>query len=415
MGCAWYSVGRDTEPELIVDAPASPVRALVIASEPGERLVVGGIGLVERWRRSLAQHGVGAIEVTSVEELPARLASATTPVVVAWSDHVAEHLAIEAFAETAAECEPDTLRTLSVEGQSGIAPIVTLGVEVAHRAAELPREAFADADALLAAVGKAGMGKTSQRTVLEGYWSEVRDEASARRATWRLIDRLRWRPGGLVAKHLNRPISTRLSYLLVNTRVTPNQTTIAAFLIGAVGVVYIFMGGYWNTVIGTALLQVNSIVDGIDGELARVRHETSEFGAYLDSVCDEILNSAAMIGIGYELTRHVHGGHPLYLALGTFAGVMSFVYALVHWHCKVKHGLGFYWWFEAYKPRREVQRSTSVFNYLKKMTMKEGFLFLFLVAAIFNVLEVMVWLLAIAGAGALVLFIIHIPIKRARW
>jgi hypothetical protein len=103
------------------------------------------------------------------------------------------------------------------------------------------------------------------------------------------------------------------------------------------------------------------------------------------------------------------------LILGTFAGVVSFSYACVHWHCKAKHGLGFYWWFEAYKPRREVQRSTSFWSYLKKLTMKESYRLGFLLAAIFNLLEPLMWIFAAVGVEVTVLFIIHIPIKRARW
>jgi hypothetical protein len=131
-------------------------------------------------------------------------------------------------------------------------------------------------------------------------------------------------------------------------------------------------------------------------------------------VCDEILNAALLIGVGYNLTTFVHHS-PLYLALGVFSGVVSFFYASVHWHCKWRHGLGFYWWFEAYKPRRQVQRSTSKWSYLKKLTMKESHLLFFLLAAIFGFLEGMLWVFSAVSALVVTLFIIHIPIKRARW
>ncbi|HET9933665.1 MAG TPA: CDP-alcohol phosphatidyltransferase family protein, partial [Polyangiaceae bacterium] len=342
------------------------------------------------------------------------LAQASGPVVLAWGEWVAEHLALEAFVEQAGTVAAGTMRTLTVEGADAPFPAVVLGDELRERAATLPPESFADAPTFILALKRAANPEVEPKTVFEGYFAKITDAETAKSASFRLLERLRWRPGGLVAKYLNRPISIRLSYLLLDTKVTPNQTTIFAFLVGAVGVVFVFLGGYQNTIIGTALMQANSVIDGIDGELARIRHQNSEYGAYLDSVCDEILNAALMIAVGYNLSTYVHH-NPLYMILGTFAGLVSFFYASVHWHCKAKHGLGFYWWFEAYKPRREVQRSTSTWSYLKKLTMKESYLLLFLLAAIFGGLEALLWIFAAVGVQVLVLFTIHIPIKRARW
>lgn len=390
------------------------VRALIIRSEPEPTFRVGGLGLVERWTKSLDAHGVKDVRTLTRGQLADGLAQASGPVVLAWADWVAEHLAIEAFVEQAGTVAPGTLRTLSVEGSAAPFPAVVLGDELRERAATLPVEAFEDSATFIAALTRAASPQTEANTVYEGYFAKITDAQVAKEASFRLLERLRWRPGGLVAKYLNRPISIRLSNLLLDTKVTPNQTTIFAFLVGAVGVVFVFLGGYQNTIIGTALMQANSVIDGIDGELARIRHQNSEYGAYLDSVCDEILNAALMIAVGYNLSTYVHHD-PLYMILGTFAGVVSFFYASVHWHCKAKHGLGFYWWFEAYKPRREVQRSTSTWSYLKKLTMKESYLLLFLLGAIFGMLEPLLWIFAAVGVQVVVLFTIHIPIKRARW
>lgn len=389
-------------------------RALIIRPEPEPRFRVGGLGLVERWQKSLLAHGIQDVRVVTRPEITDGLAHASGPVVLAWSDWVAEHLALEAFVEQAGTVAARTLRTLSVEGAEAPFPAVVLGDELRERAATLPADAFADATTFIAALKSAANPEVEAKTVYEGYFAKITEAETAKSASFRLLERLRWRPGGLVAKYLNRPISIRLSYLLLDTKVTPNQTTIFAFLVGAVGVVFVFLGGYQNTIIGTALMQANSVIDGIDGELARIRHQNSEYGAYLDSVCDEILNAALMISVGYNLATYVHHD-PLYMILGTFAGVVSFFYASVHWHCKAKHGLGFYWWFEAYKPRREVQRSTSTWSYLKKLTMKESYLLLFLLAAIFGGLEALLWIFAAVGVLVVVLFTIHIPIKRARW
>jgi hypothetical protein len=87
----------------------------------------------------------------------------------------------------------------------------------------------------------------------------------------------------------------------------------------------------------------------------------------------------------------------------------------VHWHCKWRHGLGFYWWFEAYKPRKQVQRSTSWFAYFKKLFWKESYLLLFFLAALADVVEGLMWPSAVAGAVVWALLFVHVAVKRARW
>jgi phosphatidylglycerophosphate synthase len=395
-------------------SPSLLPTAFVVRTPSAPTDPVGGLTIVERWRRSLRAHGIQQLIELPLAELPQALGQTTSGALIVWDHSVAEHLAIERFVESTAEASPSESRSLMCPSLTELAPIVFVGSEVVRSLTAVAAAELADVGTTTETLRRVGYAP-NQDQVPEGFWAHVTDKQSAKHATWKLLDRLRWRPGGLVAKHLNRPISTRLSYLIIDTPITPNQTTVVAFIIGAVGVGLIFMGGYVNTIVGTFLLQMNSVVDGIDGELARVRHQNSDFGAYLDSVCDEILNSGTMIGVGYNLSTYVYGGKPLYLVAGLLAGVTNFLYALVHWHCKWKHGLGFYWWFEAYKPRREVHRSTSAWSYVKKLTMKESYLFLFFIASIFGFMEVILWPFAVVSVLVLTLFIIHIPIKRARW
>jgi len=387
-------------------------RSLVVPAPETEHLRVGSLPLLERWHKALALEKIDCEEVT-MEELRSRLAVATGPVILAAGGWAIEQLAVEKIAETVAECGAMDLLLPAADGLPA-APVVCLGQDTAKLAAGLTDWTLAHgSEALLASLRGAGGVRIRELPMDVSYWSRVSDRTSADAATWGLLKRLQFRPGGLVAKYLNRPISIRFSRLLINTRITPNMTTAAAFVVGVVGVVLLLLGGYWWAVAGTFLLHVNSVWDGIDGELAQMRYQMSQFGAYLDSVCDEILNAAILVAAGWHLSRN--GYWDGYLYLGIYSGVMSFTYALVHWHCKWKHGLGFYWWFEAYKPRKQVQRSTSPLAYLKKLFCKDSILLIFFIAAVFQFMHWVIWV-AVAGATtAVVLFVIHIPIKRARW
>ena len=205
----------------------------------------------------------------------------------------------------------------------------------------------------------------------------------------------------------------RISIRLVDSAISPNAVTWFGGLVGALGIAFIFMGGWLNAVIGTGLLHVNNILDGIDGELARLRHQTSEFGAYLDSVLDELLNAALLIAVGYHSWK-AFGWLP-YLFIGIFAGTTGLLYTAAHSHCKWRHGKGLYWWFEAEKPRLAVQRSASPFAYFKKLFWKESHWLLYLAAALGSFLHVMLLISSGGAAAVFVLLFIHVVIMRARW
>jgi CDP-L-myo-inositol myo-inositolphosphotransferase len=66
--------------------------------------------------------------------------------------------------------------------------------------------------------------------------------------------------------------------------------TIVTFLIGLGGAAVAAQGGYGPFLVGAALMQLNSILDGVDGELARVRFQHSKLGQWLDTIGDDASN-----------------------------------------------------------------------------------------------------------------------------
>ncbi len=71
---------------------------------------------------------------------------------------------------------------------------------------------------------------------------------------------------GYVSRYLNRRISEPFARLLVKTPVTPNQVTVVAFGIAVLSLVGFILG---QNIVAGLLVQLSSIVDGIDGSLAR--------------------------------------------------------------------------------------------------------------------------------------------------
>ena len=53
--------------------------------------------------------------------------------------------------------------------------------------------------------------------------------------------------------------------------------------------VYFALGGYWNMLLGAILSVFASILDGCDGEVARLKLQESDFGCWLETICDQPL------------------------------------------------------------------------------------------------------------------------------
>ena len=111
---------------------------------------------------------------------------------------------------------------------------------------------------------------------------------------------------GYVSKYLNRRASEPLARLLARTRVTPNQVTWASFSIALMAFVSFILG---QNILGGLLVQLSSIVDGVDGSLARIKGMTSTFGGFLDSMLDRYADILVVLGLTlWSLSRETYPG-----------------------------------------------------------------------------------------------------------
>ncbi|WP_375577684.1 CDP-alcohol phosphatidyltransferase family protein [Marivirga tractuosa] len=88
-----------------------------------------------------------------------------------------------------------------------------------------------------------------------------------------------------------------LSNLIKGTSITPIQVTIAFGMIGLISAYFILNEYYLLAGFGLIL---KSIVDAMDGELARIKERPSYSGRYLDSIFDSILNLIFILVISYK-------------------------------------------------------------------------------------------------------------------
>jgi phosphatidylglycerophosphate synthase len=96
-----------------------------------------------------------------------------------------------------------------------------------------------------------------------------------------------------------------LTQLLLHTPITPNQVSYIVGLIGLVGCYLTTLPGQANLIWGAALVFISGIIDGCDGEIARLKLTSSAFGAWLDTIIDELTQLTYFIAIGLH-TYHLH-------------------------------------------------------------------------------------------------------------
>jgi len=112
---------------------------------------------------------------------------------------------------------------------------------------------------------------------------------------------------GFVSQFLNRPISRRITRFLVKFPIHPNAWTISIFVLPLIACVFLVRGDYISIVIGAAIFQAFSILDGCDGEIARAKNLESKFGERLDYFCDFVASLLYVLALGLGLHRSSEG------------------------------------------------------------------------------------------------------------
>lgn len=102
---------------------------------------------------------------------------------------------------------------------------------------------------------------------------------------------------GLFDRLLNRPVSRRLTPLLLDRPITPNQVTSLSLGIGVIAAVAFAAPGRWWPVAGALLVQATAVLDCIDGEIARAKVQESDRGELLDVTSDTLIHVLAFAGI----------------------------------------------------------------------------------------------------------------------
>ena len=122
---------------------------------------------------------------------------------------------------------------------------------------------------------------------------------------------------------VTRSVSRQLTRFFLNTRLTPNQITFLSLLIGLGSALGFSQGTYFWGITGSLLLLVSAWIDCTDGEVARLKFMTSDWGAQFDVLCDNIVHVCVFFAIGLGL--YFSTGDPFYMLYGGLAVIGTLI------------------------------------------------------------------------------------------
>jgi len=169
--------------------------------------------------------------------------------------------------------------------------------------------------------------------------------------------------------------------------------------------VFLALGGYWNMLTGAVLGWLSSVLDGCDGEVARLKLQESAFGCWLETMCDNLYYVFIFAGLTIGLVRST--GNRTYLVWGgllLFGAIASFLATGLQ---RQQLASGRPEQYLAVWHKKAESRSSNPFLYLGRHTefiIRRCFLpYVFLFFALFHIMN---WLLIGATVGANVVWTI---------
>lgn len=314
---------------------------------------IGGLPLLKRLLLTLDRAGVGRFVLVGYPPTPelSRLTSDDPRLAgrVEWRVDEPSVSPAELLSQFAEEIEgsfllasgnqvfpPAVAEQLCRSGDAGVSPPLLLtasGLEngsavLAYVRRRLPAVTKASDDDWIEALEQAGLVERVPPPA-ESYWLALTTPAAWAEAETR-INRSLYKPTDNVLARLNRRVSIPISRLLVPLGVSPNAVTLATLALSIASGLAFAQGAYGWTVLGGFLAWFTSMLDGSDGEVARLTYTESDFGCWLESTCDHLFYIVVFAGMAVGLYRDT--GDPVFLYVGAlfeFGALVSF-WVLAH-------------------------------------------------------------------------------------
>ncbi len=224
----------------------------------------------------------------------------------------------------------------------------------------------------------------------------VETPEDVRPAERRLLRSLVKDTDGFMARHVERPISLQISRRLAGTAITPNQMSLISIVVGICGGPFFLSARPLMQTIGALLFLAHSILDGCDGELARLKFQQSRWGGVLDFWGDNVVHTVIFACMGVGWTLSAESPWPLALGAGAVLGTLGSA-GFVYWRLmRGKDGGETLFTSVSAEPGRPLTR-------LLDSASRRDFIYLVILLALFGRSN---WFLVMAGIGAPIYFVL---------
>ncbi|TAL04602.1 MAG: hypothetical protein EPO08_00860 [Rhodospirillaceae bacterium] len=214
---------------------------------------------------------------------------------------------------------------------------------------------------------------------------------------------------GVVSRNLNRPISNWVSRRLSHGTVRPAQLTAMTGL-SALAMFTALIGGTEQYVaIGCVLYHVTSVVDGLDGEIARAKYMSTPRGATLDTAVDMATNLLFMLGISigsHQVYDPIYGWVGGYVAFTASIAMMVMALTL---HFGPGGGSFDVLELTIRRRLRGSPRLSRIFGFINAFFKRDLFAFVFAIMGATGFAESIPWLLAFGATAWLIAILANVP------
>ncbi|MBK9036281.1 MAG: CDP-alcohol phosphatidyltransferase family protein [Myxococcales bacterium] len=323
------------------------IAALVLADAPGADVRVVGLSLAERARRVATRAGAQTVLVARDRAAVAdwwRAAGCDRLLVIRATDQMVHTPLVAPL--IASECPRAVAVAPPDAAAADVAAGAYAGALIVHGAA---------AEEMIAALAAGGDDRALGAELLAaGADACAHDRIARHPATTRterraaarlLFEVIHKHQDYEITRYLFRPVSTRMTAVLVRTPLTPNQVSSITAVLVVLGCWLTARGSMGGAIAGSAVMLAAAYVDCCDGEIARLKLLSSKFGAWLDTVVDELSQVAYMIALGLHCRQYFgvdylghHGLDPWRLAI--IVGVVTYGVTIycVYWNIVVLVG-----------------------------------------------------------------------------
>ncbi|HEX4347740.1 MAG TPA: CDP-alcohol phosphatidyltransferase family protein, partial [Vicinamibacterales bacterium] len=215
---------------------------------------------------------------------------------------------------------------------------------------------------------------------------------------------------GLLDSLINWHFSARITRVLSYTRIRPNDVTFAAAAVGALACALVAAGAAPGIAAGGVLLQLQSILDSCDGELARLTFRTSPSGQWLDNILDDLIDNMFVCCAGFA-----SGGN--WIAVGLLSACarglsMAFAYHDVYRRTGTGDVYRFRLWFEGRdRSAEDLFKPNSPPTIVRALGRRDTYVFLWMILCIVNLTRVIVMYGAVLAAIQAVAIALHLAMR----